>query len=131
MAAASEQNITVHTQRERAAPPREHGRWSVNKIEALFNLPFPELLHRAQIVHRENFDPTQAAGTTRFCMSAAPASTLSARKPMSLPRLREMRAQGEKITLLTAYDATVGVSLETMRPSSFHFKFQCNTILTS
>ena len=34
------------------------------------------------------------------------ASTPSARKPMSLPRLREMRASGEKITMLTAYDAT-------------------------
>ncbi len=73
-----------------------------------------------------------------------PASTPSARKPISLPRLREMHAQGEKITMLTAYDATfaavadaagvecilvgdslgmvcqglsstVGVSLETMR----------------
>lgn len=73
-----------------------------------------------------------------------PASTPSARKPMSLPRLREMHAHGEKITMLTAYDATfsavadaagvecilvgdslgmvcqglsstVGVSLETMR----------------
>ena len=73
-----------------------------------------------------------------------PASTPSTRKPMSLPRLREMHASGEKITMLTAYDATfaavadaagvecilvgdslgmvcqgltstVGVSLETMR----------------
>jgi 3-methyl-2-oxobutanoate hydroxymethyltransferase len=35
-----------------------------------------------------------------------PASTPSARKPMSLPRLREMHAKGEKITMLTAYDAT-------------------------
>ena len=35
-----------------------------------------------------------------------PASTPSARKPMSLPRLREMRASGEKVTMLTAYDAT-------------------------
>ena len=35
-----------------------------------------------------------------------PASTPSARKPLSLPRLREMHAQGEKITMLTAYDAT-------------------------
>jgi 3-methyl-2-oxobutanoate hydroxymethyltransferase len=68
----------------------------------------------------------------------------SARKPLSLPRLLEMYARGEKITMLTAYDATfaavadaagvecilvgdslgmvcqglsstVGVSLETMR----------------
>ena len=35
-----------------------------------------------------------------------PSSTPSARKPISLPRLREMRLQGEKITMLTAYDAT-------------------------
>ena len=74
----------------------------------------------------------------------SPTSTPSARKPISLPRLREMHAAGEKITMLTAYDATfaavadaagvecilvgdslgmvcqgltstVGVSLETMR----------------
>jgi 3-methyl-2-oxobutanoate hydroxymethyltransferase len=44
--------------------------------------------------------------------SQAPSSTLStpttppARKPVSLPRLREMHAQGEKIAMLTAYDAT-------------------------
>lgn len=74
-----------------------------------------------------------------------PTSTVPAsRKPVSLPRLREMHSQGEKITMLTAYDATfaavadaagvecilvgdslgmvcqglsstVGVSLETMR----------------
>ena len=35
-----------------------------------------------------------------------PASSPSARKPLSLPRLKEMHAQGEKITMLTAYDAT-------------------------
>lgn len=35
-----------------------------------------------------------------------PASTPSARKPVSLPRLQEMRDRGEKITMLTAYDAT-------------------------
>jgi 3-methyl-2-oxobutanoate hydroxymethyltransferase len=68
----------------------------------------------------------------------------AARKPVSLPRLRELRERGEKITMITAYDATfasvadaagvesilvgdslgmvcqglnstVGVSLETMR----------------
>jgi 3-methyl-2-oxobutanoate hydroxymethyltransferase len=73
-----------------------------------------------------------------------PASNPALRKPISLPRLLEMHARGEKITMLTAYDATfaavadaagiecilvgdslgmvcqglsstVGVSLETMR----------------
>jgi 3-methyl-2-oxobutanoate hydroxymethyltransferase len=74
----------------------------------------------------------------------APASPMPSRRPMSLPRLQEMRTRGEKICMLTAYDATfaavadaagvetiligdslgmvcqglastVGVSLETMR----------------
>jgi len=35
-----------------------------------------------------------------------PASPLAPRKPVSLPRLHEMRERGEKITMLTAYDAT-------------------------
>jgi 3-methyl-2-oxobutanoate hydroxymethyltransferase len=34
------------------------------------------------------------------------ASPLPQRKPVSLPRLGEMRERGEKITMLTAYDAT-------------------------
>ena len=35
-----------------------------------------------------------------------PAASLPARKPISLPRLRDMHSKGEKITMLTAYDAT-------------------------
>ena len=35
-----------------------------------------------------------------------PASPVATRKPVSLPRLNEMRERGEKITMLTAYDAT-------------------------
>jgi 3-methyl-2-oxobutanoate hydroxymethyltransferase len=35
-----------------------------------------------------------------------PASPLAERKPISLPRLNELRERGEKITMLTAYDAT-------------------------
>ena len=34
------------------------------------------------------------------------ASPLPTRKPVSLPRLAQLRAAGEKITMLTAYDAT-------------------------
>ncbi len=34
------------------------------------------------------------------------ASPLPARKPVSLPRLQDMRERGDKITMLTAYDAT-------------------------
>ncbi len=35
-----------------------------------------------------------------------PATTPATRKPVSLPRLAEMHARGEKIAMLTAYDAT-------------------------
>ena len=36
-----------------------------------------------------------------------PASPLPQRRPVSLPRLAQMREAGEKITMVTAYDATV------------------------
>lgn len=55
---------------------------------------------------------SQALSASTASLSATPYGTLppaitpSARKPLSLPRLREMHAQGEKITMLTAYDAT-------------------------
>ena len=35
-----------------------------------------------------------------------PAAQMPTRRPVSLPRLQEMRERGEKITMLTAYDAT-------------------------
>jgi biotin synthase len=34
-------------------------RWPVDDVAALFDLPFNDLLFRAQQVHRENFDPNQ------------------------------------------------------------------------
>ncbi len=37
--------------------PASQQRWSVADIEALFKLPFADLLYRAQQVHREHFDP--------------------------------------------------------------------------
>lgn len=40
------------------------------------------------------------------------ASPLPPRKPISLPRLQEMRERGEKITMLTAYDATFAATAD-------------------
>ncbi len=39
-------------------------RWSVADVEALFRLPFADLLYRAQQVHREHFDPNQVQLST-------------------------------------------------------------------
>lgn len=38
--------------------------WPLPEIEALFALPFNDLLYRAQTVHRENFDPNQVQVST-------------------------------------------------------------------
>jgi biotin synthase len=53
----AEQPITFcHApQRELTKQPQ---RWSVGEVQALFELRFPELMHRAQTVHHQNFDPT-------------------------------------------------------------------------
>ena len=50
--------------------------------------------------------PSSAAPSATPYGTLPPSSTPSARKPLSLPRLREMHAHGEKIAMLTAYDAT-------------------------
>jgi len=38
--------------------------WSVDEIQALFDLPFNELLFRAQTAHRRHFDPNQVQVST-------------------------------------------------------------------
>jgi biotin synthase len=61
------QTITVHPQRRKPQPetsPTGEVRWTVDAIEALFELPFPELMHRAQTVHRENFDANRVEFAT-------------------------------------------------------------------
>ena len=63
MPTLQEQTITLHRPRTPAAAPTTE-RWRVDAIEALFKLPFPELLYRAQTVHREHFDPTQVEFAT-------------------------------------------------------------------
>ena len=44
--------------------PIERQRWSVAEVQALFDLPFFDLVHRAQLVHRENFDPNAVQRST-------------------------------------------------------------------
>ena len=39
-------------------------RWTVEAVEALFALPFSDLMHRAQSVHREYFDPNEVQLST-------------------------------------------------------------------
>lgn len=39
-------------------------RWTVAEIEALFELPFNDLLFKAHTIHRENFDPNEVQRST-------------------------------------------------------------------
>ncbi|MGB6537552.1 MAG: biotin synthase BioB [Xanthobacteraceae bacterium] len=50
MSATHEHSLGPHAQPSRHDWPRE-------EVRALFDLPFPELMFRAQSVHRQNFDP--------------------------------------------------------------------------
>jgi biotin synthase len=45
-----------------SSPPRHD--WTRREIRALFDLPFPELMFRAQSVHRAYFDPTEVQIST-------------------------------------------------------------------
>jgi biotin synthase len=45
-----------------AALPRHD--WTRDEVRALFDLPFPELMFRAQSVHRQNFDPAEVQIST-------------------------------------------------------------------
>ncbi|HUC50292.1 MAG TPA: biotin synthase BioB [Xanthobacteraceae bacterium] len=38
--------------------------WTREQVRALFDLPFPELIFRAQTVHRQNFDPAEVQIST-------------------------------------------------------------------
>ena len=36
--------------------------WTLEEVRALHRLPFADLMHRAQSVHRRHFDPERGAG---------------------------------------------------------------------
>ncbi len=44
--------------------PSGRKRWTVAEVQALFELPFFDLVHRAQLVHREHFDPNAVQRST-------------------------------------------------------------------
>jgi biotin synthase len=46
------------------APSRLRHDWTRAEVRALFDLPFPDLMFRAQSAHRENFDPAEVQIST-------------------------------------------------------------------
>ncbi len=67
MSTASIQAAPIQLVRPAAAASASRSdapRWQVEQIEALFALPFTELLYQAQTVHRANFDPAEVQLST-------------------------------------------------------------------
>jgi biotin synthase len=49
--------IPLSAMKKPAAP--SNARWRVEDVEALFTLPLMDVLHRAQQVYRQQFDPNE------------------------------------------------------------------------
>ncbi|CAG0972662.1 biotin synthase [Methylophilaceae bacterium] len=56
--------VDANTIRKNQPVPEVTSRWTVAQIVELFELPFSDLIHRAQTVHRENFDPNAVQVST-------------------------------------------------------------------
>lgn len=56
--------VDASTIKKNKPVPQAPQRWTVAQILELFELPFSDLIHRAQTVHRENFDPNAVQVST-------------------------------------------------------------------
>ena len=65
-ATAIEKTITLHRPAAARQPTAKapEQRWTIDAIEALFNLPLPELMYQAQTVHRDNLNPAHVEFAT-------------------------------------------------------------------
>lgn len=82
MSSVVEQTVTLHRRAVAIAAPQP-ARWTVEAVQALFALPFPELMHRAQTVHREHFDPTQIEFATLLSVKTWDPRVPSSNSPYS------------------------------------------------
>ena len=57
-----QQQVQLHT--FKAPAPETKGVWSLPKVRELINLPFNDLLFKAQLVHREHFNPNEVQLST-------------------------------------------------------------------
>jgi biotin synthase len=68
--ACGSQTMHWHAPAKPAAAP-EAQRWPVEAVQSLLDMPFLDLLHRAQSVHRENW---RARSSWRPCCPSRPAA---------------------------------------------------------
>lgn len=56
--------VDTSTIKRNLKPVEAEQRWTVAQIVALFEMPFNDLMHQAQTLHRENFDPNAVQVST-------------------------------------------------------------------
>lgn len=134
-----QQPVTFHS--AKTTPIPQNSLWPVDKVLALFNLPFNDLLFRAQQVHRENFDPSW-----QHCCPTRPAAArkiaVIARKPhatifvrtvavarITVPKACVCRQDGDK--LLTTSNTEVDEDRALLEKLGMHsrssaFDGRCN-----
>jgi biotin synthase len=88
----------IHSQLPGAFLPRHD--WTRTEVRALFDLPFPELMFRAQCAHRANFDPTEVQISTLLSIKTGGCPEDCAYCPQSARYETGLRA--EKIMALDA-----------------------------
>ena len=79
-------------------------RWTVSAVEALFELPFSELIFRAQCVHRTHFDPHEVQLSTLLSIKTGGCPEDCAYCPQSV-RFKTGVADEELLPLETVLDA--------------------------
>jgi biotin synthase len=60
--------------------------WTREEIGALFDLPFPELMFRAQTAHRQHFDPTEVQISTLLSIKTGGCPEEAARRIAPIAR---------------------------------------------
>ncbi len=91
-------------------------RWSVKAIEALFNLPFADLLYRAQQVHREHFDPNAVQLSTLLSIKTGGCSEDCAYCPQSA-----FNSTGVENQTMLAVDVVVAAALAAKQSGASRF----------
>ena len=90
-------HVPEHSPAATLAPPSPRHDWTRAEVRALLDLPFPELMFRAQTIHRARFDPTRVQVATLLsiktggCPEDCAYCPQSARHARTIPASRLLR----------------------------------------
>ncbi len=89
--------------------------WNLEEINALFNMPFNDLLFMAHSIHREIFDPNQVQVSsllnikTGACSEDCSYCSQSSKYDTGLEREKLMEVEQEDTVLMVVRDEKIGI----------------------